>query len=88
MGWWHHGWGLGLGGWESLLVGGLMMLLFWGGLLLLGFFLVRAAVGAGRSGSLARSAGEDSALNTLRRRYAQGEMDAEEFEERKRTLQA
>jgi putative membrane protein len=31
---------------------------------------------------------EDSALTTLRERYARGEIDATEFEERKRTLGA
>jgi putative membrane protein len=33
-----------------------------------------------------RSAGDDTALATLRERYARGEIDATEFEERKRTL--
>lgn len=83
MGWWHHGWGLG--GWESMLIGGLIMLLFWGGLLTLLFFVVRAAVRSsnGRPGAGNSS---DAAIRILDQRYAKGEIDAEEYRRMKDEL--
>jgi putative membrane protein len=41
-----------------------------------------------RSGTHVVSPGHDPALGVLRERYARGEIDAAEFEERKRTLGA
>jgi putative membrane protein len=41
-----------------------------------------------RSGMHAAPPGHDPALGVLRERYARGEIDASEFEERKRTLGA
>ena len=84
MGWWHHGWGLG--GWESILIGGLLMLLFWGGLFTTLFFVIRAATG--QSGSSAKGSTEDEALRILDKRYAQGEIDAEEYRQIKSDLKA
>jgi putative membrane protein len=58
----------------------LMMLVFWG-LVIVGLVLgIRWLVNQGRQ---SRS---DSALDILRRRYARGEIDKEEFEARKRDL--
>jgi putative membrane protein len=58
----------------------LMMLVFWG-LLIAGLvFGVRWLAGQGRG------AGRDEALEILRQRYARGEIDANEFETRKRDL--
>lgn len=89
MGWGHHAWGLGgfggLGGWE-LLIGGLMMLLFWGGLLAGLFFVVRAAVGGRRNDRLREPGG--TALRILSERYAKGEISADEYSEMKQALQA
>lgn len=85
MGWWHHG--LGFGGWESILIGGLMMLLFWGGLIALMFFVIRAAVG-GRNGASGKASSENEALSILDRRYAQGEIDADTYHQMKNELKA
>ena len=82
MGWWHHGWGIG--GWESMLLGGLMMLLFWGGLLVLLFFVVRAAVRGSNSRSDLGARGD--AVSILDRRYAKGEIDAETYRQMKDEL--
>ena len=66
--------GFGWGGW---LLGGLMMLLFWGGLIATIFFAVRAFSGSSRQQSPANSS---AALAILKKRYAQGEISREEYE--------
>jgi putative membrane protein len=89
MGWWHHGWLLGLGGgeWWMVLVMGLLMLLFWGGLIALLFFAIRAAVGRGSYQPPNVAVGSE-ALDVLARRYASGEISADEYKEMKEVLQA
>ncbi len=73
------GFGLGMGGGAFM---GILLILV----------LVAVVVWFARSGDLARWAGQrgaptsDSALETLRHRYARGEIDAEEFERRKADL--
>lgn len=57
---------------------GAMMLVFWGGAIALGILALRA-VTVTRAG--------DSALATLRRRLAAGEISQDEFEKTKRILQ-
>ena len=58
----------------------LMMLVFWG-LIIVGLVLgIRWLVSQGRE---SRS---DSAMDILRQRYARGEIDKDEFEARKRDL--
>ncbi len=58
----------------------LMMLVFWG-LIIVGLVLgIRWLVSQGRE------SGSDTALDILRQRYARGEIDKEEFEARKRDL--
>jgi len=56
-----------------------MMLLFWGGVIALVIFAVRAFSGP-------RSTG-DPAIETLRRRLAAGEISQEDFDKTKRILQ-
>lgn len=76
MGW---GWGgLGMG------IGGVFMLLFWGLVLVAGIVLVRWLWN--RGGPVSRGEARDSALEILRRRYAGGEIDRQEFEAKKRDL--
>ena len=75
------GWGgVGMG------IGWLFMLLFWGLIIVAGVFLVRWLWDQGRPAS--RGEGGESALEILRRRYARGEIDREEFEAKKRDLVA
>lgn len=78
----YHGWG---SGWGHMLVGGLMMILFWGGLIVLAVVLVRWLGRDDAPGT--RDSAESSALEILRRRYARGEIDREEFEQRRRDLE-
>ena len=75
----HHGWDWG---WGHMVFGGLMMLLFWGGIILLVVLGVRWLGRGPESGSRSRN----TALEILEERFARGEIDKEEFEERKRTL--
>jgi putative membrane protein len=73
----HPMWGM-WGAWGFGMM--LMMLVFWG-LIIVGLVLgIRWLVSQGRE---SRS---DSALNILRQRYARGEIDKEEFEAKKRDL--
>ena len=69
-------------GWGHMLFGGLMMLLFWGGLI----FLIVLAVRWLGSGGAATMAGHKTPRQILEERFARGEIDKEEFEARKRTL--
>jgi putative membrane protein len=79
--WWyqhHDGWGIG-----HMVFGSLMMILFWGGLILLIVLAVRH-FGHGPAGGV--SAGGRTPLQILEERFARGEIDKAEFEERKRAL--
>lgn len=61
--------------------GGLMMLVFWGVVIALIVFAVRW-LSDGRAGP-----GRRDAMDTLRERFAAGEIDEEEFNRRKRVLE-
>ena len=82
---WGHGpgmmgWGYGMGWFGSIL-----MVAFWVAVIVGMIFLIRWLVVSTRGGvSGARS--EDSALEILKRRYARGEINKEEFEEKKKDL--
>lgn len=71
---------MGIYGFEpgAMLLGSLMMLLFWGGLIALVVWAVRQFTG--------RPAGEDPAA-TLKRRLAIGEITQEQYEQSRRALQ-
>lgn len=74
-----YGWGMGWG-WIG-------MILFWILLILAIVWLVRALdLGSGAGGH--RDANRDDALEVLRERYARGEIDREEFQDRKRDLES
>ncbi|HSE05669.1 MAG TPA: SHOCT domain-containing protein [Methylomirabilota bacterium] len=81
-----YGWGAGMhpmwGMWGVWGVGMMfMMLVFWA-LVIVGIMLaIRWLVSQSREGGA-----RDPALDTLRQRYARGEIDREEFETRKRDL--
>ena len=76
------GFGLGWGG----LGMGLMMLLFWGGLVVLAVLLVRGLFpGSGRVPT-GPSGAEPTARQILDQRYARGEITREQFEQLKQDL--
>jgi len=60
---------------------GIGMLLFWGLLIAALVLLIRYTAGAGSGKS------KNRALDLLRERYARGEIDREEFEQKKRDLE-
>jgi len=62
---------------------------FWGGLLALIFLGIRALIRQNASDRYRPTPpSEDTALELLRQRYARGEIDSAEYEERRRTLGA
>jgi putative membrane protein len=71
------GWGWGFG-----MLWMLLMLLFWIGVVLLIVWAVRQFTGDRRDSTGSR----DRALEVLEERFARGEIDHDEFEERRRTL--
>jgi putative membrane protein len=78
-------WGYGPGGWGGMMVGGgLTMLIFWGGIILLVVLLVRW-FGGGAAHQPANPP-RQTALEILQERYARGEIDRTEYEERRKTL--
>ena len=76
-----HGWEWGFGPFSW--IGVVWMVLFWGLIVLAIAALVRWLV-RGEGGR--RVGGEPSALEILKRRYAKGEIEKTEFEEKKRDL--
>ena len=64
---------------------GLSMLAFWGALIVGIILVVRWF--AGRAADPDERSGADPALETLRRRYAAGEISQEEYENRRKVLE-
>ena len=79
----HMMWGGGFG-----MVGGLMMLLFWGAIIALIVLVVRGVFAGSDSGaqSGSKSGSKSDPADILRERYAKGEIDDEEYERRKAKL--
>lgn len=75
----HDGWG-----WGAMAIGMLMMVLFWGGVVLVVYLAIRWLAGDrnGPPGSRHRP----SALDIAKERYARGEIDRAQYEDLKRTL--
>jgi putative membrane protein len=84
-------WGPGFGG-AGMLFGGLMMLLFWGGLIALGYLALRALTRSGgrQSANTSSSSYEpvNNAFAILKERYARGEIDKEQYERMRSDLLA
>lgn len=79
MGWGAYGWG-----WGHMIFGGLMMIVFFGVIIVLIVLLVRWLGGGHLHGdALPRP---KTPLVILQERFAKGEIDKEEYEERKRLL--
>ena len=80
MMWWGNGFG-----WGWMIFGGLMMLVFWGGMIALAVLAVRALINPGARGPVQAGAssptGPNSALEILKERYARGEITKAEYEE-------
>lgn len=97
MGPW-DGWHMGTWGWGGMFIGGLMMLLFWGAVIALAFFAIRAITQSGQTGrqdgrpegpSEGRSPERGStALEILQERYARGELTRDEYLDMRRDLEA
>ena len=68
-----HGWGMGMGWWWII------------GIIVLIAIIWPVAQGINRKNNIPREPGK-SALDILKERYAKGEIDKQEFEERKRDL--
>ena len=77
-----HGYGHEFG-WGGMVFGGIMMLLFWGGLITLIIWAVKSI--STRSNTRINGL-EPSAREILDRRYAQGEIDRDEYERMKEDL--
>jgi putative membrane protein len=80
---WHMGPGM-MGGWGMGWFGMIFMLLFWG-LVIVGLvLLIKWLVQTTRKGGV--SNGGTRALDILKERYARGEINKEEFEDKKKVL--
>ena len=77
------GYGRGYGMMDNWFGGGIFMLLFWGVIIIGGFFLVRYLM---RQSQTAARVTENTALEILKQRYARGEINDEEFEKMKAKL--
>ena len=81
---WHMGPGM-MGGWGMDWPGGIFMILFWI-LILVGLvFLIKWLVQSTRGGQAGGSS-SNRALEILKERYARGEIDKAEFEEKRKVL--
>ncbi len=81
--WTGHEWMWRWGG-GGMFGGGLAMILFWAVIILLIVLVVRGL--SGGSAPRASAPPENSALRILQERFARGEIDKQEFEDRRKTL--
>ena len=74
-------------GWGGMVLGVLLMLLFWGGLLVLLGLGAWALIRSGQRQSDRCTGTGSRALDILKERYARGEITREEYEKRRRDLE-
>jgi putative membrane protein len=79
---WGHGPGM-MGGYGTGWFGGIFMIVFWIAVIIGIIFLIRWLVLSAKGGG---SGSEDSAIEILKKRYARGEIDKKEFEQKKKDL--
>lgn len=77
--WWMSNWG-----WGHMAFGGVTMIVFLGGIILLAVLLARGLGGAAHRD--APSPAWQSPIEILQERFAKGEIDQKEYEERRRVL--
>ncbi len=87
MGWGNQGEGMwGMGGFGMMI----MMIFFWAIIIIGAILIIRYFTAGHRGLSVGQGGGpvaaERDSLETLRERYAKGEIETREFEERKRIL--
>ncbi len=81
----HDNWICGPGGFFPFAHAGLFHLLLWAGALYLLYLLIRTLVAGPRAAASARNEKIDP-LDILNRRYANGEIDRQEYRQRKEDL--
>lgn len=79
-----HTWGWGAGGWAGWLLMAVAMVVFWGAVIALVIWAVRS-MGSNRAERPERKL--NRAMEILEERYARGEIDRRELEERRAVLQ-
>jgi putative membrane protein len=82
---WHMGPGM-MGGWGLGWFGGIFMFIFWALVIVGLIFLIKWLIQGTRGGSASLRGNSSSALEILKERYARGEIDKQEFEEKKKDL--
>ena len=81
-GWGSRSWGM-MGGFSMGWFMPLVMIIFWALVIWAIVALIRGLTSSGNSGSSEKA---DSALEILKKRYARGEIDKQEFEDKKKDL--
>jgi putative membrane protein len=76
-------WGIGMG-----LGGGLVMVLFWGALIVGAMWLARGLFPNGQHSSASTTRPDASAEDILKQRYARGEISQEQYDQIRRDLSA
>ena len=70
-------------GWGGMIIGGILMILFWVAIIALVVWVVKLII---KPGQTSREGTSQSPLDIARTRYAKGEITKEQFEQLKRDL--